>query len=32
MKITKSMLKTLLQIVLSVLSAIATTLGLQSCL
>ena len=32
MKITKSMLKILLQIVLSVLSAIATTLGLQSCL
>ncbi|MBR5351615.1 MAG: smalltalk protein [Prevotella sp.] len=32
MKITKSFLKTLLQIVLSVLSAIATTLGIQSCI
>ena len=32
MRITKSFLKTLLQIVLSVLSAIATTLGIQSCM
>ncbi len=32
MRITKSFLKTLLQIVLSVLSAIATTLGIQSCI
>ena len=32
MRITKSFLKTLLQIVLSVLSAIAATLGIQSCM
>ena len=32
MKITKSFIKTLIQIIISVLSAIATTLGIQSCM
>ncbi len=32
MRITKSFLKTLVQIALSVLSAIAATLGVQSCM
>ena len=32
MRIKKSIIKTIIQIVLSVLSAIAATLGIQSCM